>query len=78
MIKINQLPAKTHLKGLRLMEEKDVKSVTTLLKQYLSKFDLAPEYSEEEVHHWFLHKGDEDTRVIWTYVVEVKSLRRLY
>lgn len=71
MIKRNKLPEMTKTEGLRLMEERDVKSVAGLLKQYLEKFDLAPVYSEEEVHHWFLHKGDDETRVIWTYVVEV-------
>lgn len=75
MIKKNELPDKTHLKGLRMMEEGDVQSVATLLKEYLSKFDLAPVYSEEDVHHWFLHKGDAETRVVWTYVVEVLSLK---
>jgi hypothetical protein len=71
MIKRNQLPDTTQLKGLRMMETEDVKPLTDLLKQYLSKFDLAPIYSEEEVRHWFLHTGDDKTRVIWTYVVEV-------
>jgi len=56
------------------MEEKDVKVVCKLLQTYLQKFDLAPIYSEEEVRHWFLHKGDDLTRVIWAYVVEVPSL----
>jgi len=69
----NKLPDSTRLEGLRLMEEKDVESVTKLLGTYLGKFDLAPVYSEEEVRHWFLHKGDDKTRVIWTYVVEVWS-----
>jgi len=53
------------------MEEKDVPAVTKLLKSYLDGFDLVPVYTEEEVKHWFLHKGDEQIRVIWTYVVEV-------
>jgi glycylpeptide N-tetradecanoyltransferase len=76
MIKKNKVPEKTHLEGLRMMEEKDVKEVTALLKQYLLRFDLAPVYSEEEVHHWFLHKGDEESRVVWAYVVEVNSPKR--
>ena len=78
MIKKNKVPEKTHLKGLRMMEEKDVKDVTALLKQYLSRFDLAPEYSEEEVHHWFFHQGDEESRVVWAYVVEVIPRRTSY
>ena len=71
MVMRNKLPDSTSLLGIRLMEEKDVNSVTTLLGTYLGKFDLAPVYTAEEVRHWFLHKGDEETRVIWTYVVEV-------
>lgn len=73
-MKRNKLPDATQMPGLRLMDGKDVKAVTKLLKNYLSKFDLVPVYSEEEVRHWFLHKGDEETRVIWSYVVEVLPL----
>jgi len=70
----NRLPEAMHFRGMRLMEEKDVKVVTKLLKTYLEKFDLAPIYSEVEVRHWFLHKGDDETRVVWAYVVEVYFL----
>jgi glycylpeptide N-tetradecanoyltransferase len=71
MIKRNKLPDQTQTAGLRMMEDKDVKAVTKLLRDYLEGFDLVPVYSEEEVRHWFLPKGDEAKRVIWTYVVEV-------
>jgi glycylpeptide N-tetradecanoyltransferase len=71
MIMRNQLAETTQMEGIRLMEATDVKAVTCLLKEYLAKFDLAPVYSEEEVRHWFLHSGDDETRVIWAYVVEV-------
>ena len=74
MVLRNKLPDSPHLQGIRLMEEKDIKALTTLLKSYLNKFDLAPVYSEEEVRHWFFHNGDKDTRVIWTYVIEVFDL----
>jgi glycylpeptide N-tetradecanoyltransferase len=74
MVKRNRLPEATHFPGMRLMEEKDVKVVCKLLRTYLEKFDLAPIYSEVEVRHWFLHKGDDETRVVWAYVVEVYSL----
>src|SRR5271170_772954 len=43
MVKRNRLPEATHLPGMRLMEEKDVKVVCKLLKTYLEKFDLAPD-----------------------------------
>lgn len=71
MIMRNQLAETTQMEGIRLMEATDIKAVTGLLKKYLAKFDLAPVYSEEEVRHWFLHSGDDETRVIWAYVVEV-------
>jgi len=71
MVLRNKLPEGIKVAGVRLMEEKDVGAVTALLAVYLSKFDLAPEYTEEEVRHWFLHKGEEADRVIWTYVVQV-------
>jgi glycylpeptide N-tetradecanoyltransferase len=71
MVKRYKVGGETQLKGMRLMEGRDVKRVTELLKGFLAKFDLAPVYEEEEVEHWFLHKGDDKTRVIWTYVVEV-------
>lgn len=71
MVMRNRLPDAPRLDGIRLMEERDVESVTALMGSYLWKFDLAPVYSEEHVKHWFLHKGDDETRVVWTYVVEV-------
>jgi hypothetical protein len=73
MVKRYKIGGETQLKGMRLMEGSDVKRVTELLKGFLEKFDLAPVYEEDEVEHWFLHKGDDETRVIWTYVVEVPS-----
>lgn len=72
MVLRNRVPDVAKVRGVRLMEEKDVPAVTGLLRLYLQKFDLAPQYSEEEVRHWFLHKGEDQTdRVIWTYVVQV-------
>jgi glycylpeptide N-tetradecanoyltransferase len=73
MVMRNRLPEATHLLGIRLMEEKDVQEVCKLLRTYLQKFDLAPIYSKDEVQHWFLHKGDNTTRVVWAYVVEVST-----
>ena len=71
MVLRNKVPETTKVRGVRLMEERDCAAVTALLGVYLRKFDLAPEYSEEEVRHWFLHKGEDEDRVIWTYVVQV-------
>jgi glycylpeptide N-tetradecanoyltransferase len=71
MVKKNKLPEQTQCAGLREMAEGDVAKVTELLKGYLAKFDLAPVYSAEEVNHWFVHRGDDESRVIWSYVVQV-------
>jgi len=66
-----QLPDYTAIKGLRPMELKDVETVLDLLRRYLARFDMAPEFTKEEVEHWLLHKNDSsDAQVIWSYVVE--------
>ncbi|KAL8393194.1 hypothetical protein RB595_003118 [Gaeumannomyces hyphopodioides] len=68
------LPDKTATKGLREMQDKDVGAVQALLKRYLTRYDLAPEYDEEEMRHWFLHKQEPgDERVVYSYVVEDES-----
>jgi len=78
MVLRNKLPENTNIPGMRLMEEKDVESVTKLLDSYLAKFDLSPVYTEEEIRHWLLHKvDDEGQRVIWTYVVPVSSAQSI-
>jgi glycylpeptide N-tetradecanoyltransferase len=68
------LPDHTSTKGLRAMETKDVDAVTDLLKRYLAKFNMAPEFTNEEIGHWLLHKKDSGDQVIWAYVVEVLPL----
>jgi len=69
------LPERTTTQGLRAMEPKDIDAVLDLLKRYLSKFDMAPVFTREEVDHWLCHKknapGDQ---VVWSYVVEVFHL----
>ena len=66
------LPENTSTKGLRPMTEKDLDGVLSLLKRYLGRFDMAPEFTKEEAHHWFLPKPKVE-QVIWSYVVEVKN-----
>lgn len=65
-IKMFKLPDAAVIPGYRKMQEKDVAQVAALLKTYLGKFDLVPEYLEEEVAHWMLPRGG----VISAYVVE--------
>ncbi|KAL0934832.1 glycylpeptide n-tetradecanoyltransferase [Colletotrichum truncatum] len=68
-----QLPDNTSTKGLRELQEKDIPQASALLNKYLSRFDMAPEFSEEEFKHWFLHKKEAGEQVIWTYVVETNG-----
>jgi glycylpeptide N-tetradecanoyltransferase len=66
------LPKETVTEGLREMKTEDVPAVTKLLQDYLKKFDMAQEFTEEDVTHWILPKDQgTDSQVVWTYVVEV-------
>ncbi|KAK7218050.1 hypothetical protein V2G26_006053 [Clonostachys chloroleuca] len=68
------LPDSPSTKGLRAMEEKDMDAVIELFGRYMAKFDLAPQFSRDEMFHWFLPKRESDAdQVIWTYVVEDKD-----
>jgi glycylpeptide N-tetradecanoyltransferase len=56
------------------MEAKDIDAVLELLNKYLSRFDMAPVFTREEVDHWLLSKTDKPAeQVIWCYVVEVSQ-----
>ena len=65
-----------HLSGttstprLRPMQPKDVSAVKDLLERYLSRFDLAPKLSIQEVEHWLLHDEKAAEQVMWSYVAE--------
>ena len=65
------LPGNTATPGLRPMQKKDVEGVQDLMNRYLKRFEMAPEYTREEMDHWLVH--DEENvidQVIWSYVVE--------
>jgi len=65
------VPDHTSIKGLREMQAKDLSAVQKLLERYLARYDLAANYSQEEIRHWLLDRklpGDE--QVIFSYVVE--------
>ncbi|KAF6822867.1 Glycylpeptide N-tetradecanoyltransferase [Colletotrichum plurivorum] len=69
-----QLPDATATPGLRELQEKDIPQARELLTKYLARFDMAPQYTEEEFKHWFLHDASAPgERVIWTYVVETNG-----
>jgi len=66
------LPDYTSTKGLRPMQAKDIDAVLDLLKRYLTKYEMAPIFTREEVEHWLLTKPED--QVVWSYVVEVSIL----
>jgi len=66
LVRLMKVPEQTSIPGLRPMVASDSKKACELLCNYLSKFNLAPTYTEEEFNHWFMpRKG-----VVTTYVVE--------
>lgn len=91
MTKLNEIPASSATKpqpeGFREMEENDVTGVTELLNAYLSRFDLKPIFSEEEISHTFLSgrgQGDyidgkpmRSKQVLWAYVVENPNTKQI-
>ena len=60
------------------MQKKDIDAIQDLLKRYLERFDLAPEWDKSEVDHWLLHdETSTSEQVIWTYVVEDPSTHKI-
>lgn len=80
MIRQYKLPATPRLAGLREMEDKDVPQVAELFKKYLTRYDMAPVWNDEELQHQLLSgrgegevkNGRKDKQVTWTYVVAVR------
>ncbi|RDD40200.1 Glycylpeptide N-tetradecanoyltransferase 2 [Trichoplax sp. H2] len=65
-IKLYRLPQETKVPGLRLIQAKDVPVACKKLNEYLSRFQLAPVFNEDEFKHWFLPVEG----VVTSYVVE--------
>lgn len=63
-----KLEDKTGLKGLRPMKSADIPAVKDLLTRYNQRFHLRPEFSTEEMEHYFCSKTSKG--VVWSYVVE--------
>ncbi|KAG9258254.1 acyl-CoA N-acyltransferase [Emericellopsis atlantica] len=64
------LPETTSTKGLRKMTEKDIDEVMPLFERYMSRFDMAPQFTREEAIHWLVPKTPEGgEEVVWSYVV---------
>ncbi|KXS18008.1 N-myristoyl transferase [Gonapodya prolifera JEL478] len=66
IVKLYKLADDVGIKGWRAMEKKDVPRVREMVEGYLARFELAQEWSEEEVEHWFLPRNG----VVGSYVVE--------
>jgi glycylpeptide N-tetradecanoyltransferase len=79
------VPDKTLVKGLREMQEGDVEQVGKLMRQYMSRFDLAARFTNEEVQHLMLSGkgqgemkgGKRHKQVTWSYVVEDPESKRI-
>ncbi|EXJ95939.1 glycylpeptide N-tetradecanoyltransferase [Capronia coronata CBS 617.96] len=70
MIARNQLPSNTSTPGWRVMEERDIEPVYDLLSRYLTRFELAQEFTRDEVEHWFINKHKPEDQVVWSFVAE--------
>jgi len=66
LLKLMRLPDEPQIKGLRVMENRDVPACHELLSKHLSKFSLAPVFMPDEVAHYFVPRPG----IIDTYVVE--------
>jgi len=65
-MKIHKLPEEPSIVGMRPMEKKDVPKVHKLLNDYLQKFALHIQFSQEEIGHFLLPRE----WVIESFVVE--------
>lgn len=69
------LPDITSTNGLREVQMEDTNALLDLHNRYSARFDLAPQFTKEELEHWLIHKKDKaGEQVVWTYVVEVRRL----
>lgn len=66
-LKLYKLPEQTKTPGFRKMTAADLPKARKLLTDYLTKFDLAPVFSEDEFRHWFLPQ----LGIVDAFVVEV-------
>ena len=70
-IKLYKLPDSPVTPGFRKMELHDVPAVTRLLRDYLKKFIVAPDFDENDVEHWLLPKEN----VVDSFLVESPETR---
>ncbi|KAL0491274.1 glycylpeptide N-tetradecanoyltransferase [Acrasis kona] len=72
-IKYYKLPEKPLTVGFRKMTKKDVPAVQKLLNDYLRRFKVHPEFTQDDFKHWFLTRDD----VIHSFVVQDPETKRI-
>lgn len=78
MVSRYQLPSQTKTPGLRELTADDLDGMHQLLTRYLKRFDMAPEFTRDEIEHWFLYKPAQGKeRVVWCYVVEDPETKKI-
>lgn len=65
-IKLFKLPAEPKCRYLRSLSKETVPGAHALLRKYLDKFKLRPEFDVKEFEHWFMPRKD----IVATYVVD--------
>ncbi|EMS64071.1 Glycylpeptide N-tetradecanoyltransferase 1 [Triticum urartu] len=65
-VRLYKLPDAPLTPGFRQMELRDVAAVTRLLRAYLARYVVAPDFDELDVEHWLLPQED----VVDSYLVE--------
>lgn len=63
--------------GLRPLEEKDIDVALDLLKRYLARMDMAQEFDKTDFTHWMLPDKNSEEQVVWSYVVEDPSTKKI-
>ena len=64
-VKLYSLAPRPSTPGLRLMEERDVGQVCSILGEFIKQFRLYPKLDEDDVRHWLLSRPE----VVTSYVV---------
>lgn len=65
-LRLYNLPESPRLEGFKELNLSHIPQVYSMLTSYLDRFDLTPQFTMEEMEHWFLPQED----VINSYVVE--------
>ncbi|KAL7286435.1 glycylpeptide N-tetradecanoyltransferase [Trichogramma pretiosum] len=72
-LKLFKLPETTKTPGFRKLVPADIPHCHKLLNEYLSKFNMAPVFSEDEFRHWF----SPQTGIVDCFVVENPETKKI-